>query len=175
MSKWLDRALAAVAADRPSDPKMPNTPSVVSTFSADSPTAKGISLNTTTEGRPKGTKGANDTRGIRQKQFAKSRFGDLPRAWGKAFAALRASSCPSHITPDRWEQILSDADRLLDWVPILEAMGWVCADVYGRDDLDRKSLAWLVCGQRIGPVTSVAVTLRGADGSTSHVYRRTEK
>ena len=173
MSKWLTRALAAVAADRPSDLKMPNTPSVVSSLSADSPTSKGFSGETTTKRRPKGTKSANDTRGIREKQF-NSRFDGLPINWTRAFAALRTSSRPSHVAPGRWQQIIADADHLLDWARALEDMGWTAGDVFGRDDIDHQSLAWKVKGQRIGPVTSTAIVLRGADGSTTWVYRRVE-
>ena len=106
----------------------------------------------------------------------------LPESWVAAAARLRDMDRPAHVDLGRWQQILGDTQRLLDdlgdgwsWAKELAALGWDVEDVFGRDDLDRKSLAWLVSGQRIGPVTSVAVTLRGPDGSTSHVYRRTEK
>ena len=171
MSKWLDRALAAVAADRPSDPKMSNTLSAVSTFSADRSTAKGISADTTTERRPKGTKGANGTKGIRQKQ-SDSPFDGLPRYWVKAFAALAATPCPSYVAPERWQQLLADADQLRRWAPMLAAMGWTLPDVLGRARIDHMSLVWLMQGQRVCAVTSIATVLRGTDGLTTYIYRR---
>lgn len=92
-----------------------------------------------------------------------------------AAAQLQQMKCPAYVEADRWRQVLADADRLLDWVPMLDAMGWTVEDTFGRDDLDRQSLAWKVQGQRIGPVTRTAVTLRGDDGSTTWVYRRVDR
>ena len=173
MSKWLDRALAAVAAEAPADPKMPNAPSVVSVLSAERSTSKGVSSDTTTEGRPKYAKGTNDTKDIGQKQFD-GHWAGLPRYWTKAFAALAASSCPSYVTPTRWRQLLVDAEQLRGWASVLAAMGWTLPDVLGRDRIDHLSLVWLMRGGKVSCVTSDAVVLRGTDGATLCVYRRTE-
>lgn len=97
-----------------------------------------------------------------------------PAGWATAAAKLQQMKCPPTVSEDRWQQVRSDAARLLDWAGVLGDMGWSVEDVFGRDDLDRKSLAWLVCGQRIGPITKVATVLRGTDGSTTWVYRRAE-
>ena len=66
----------------------------------------------------------------------------------------------------------ADTARLLDWVPMLVATGWTTQGTFGRDDVDRQSLAWKVAGQRIESIGTVAAVLRGADGSTTWVYRR---
>lgn len=97
------------------------------------------------------------------------------REWAAAAAQLQQLDCPATVSEERWQQVRADAERLLDWAPMLVAMEWTTQDVFGRDDIDRQSLAWKMQGQRIGPVTTLAVTLRGADGSTTWVYRRTEK
>ena len=99
----------------------------------------------------------------------------LPESWTAAAARLQQIHRPAATSEARWRQVLADADRLLDWVPMLASLDWTPEDVYGRDGLDRQSLAWLVKGQRIGPVTSIATVLRGTDGSTTWVYRRVGK
>ena len=96
------------------------------------------------------------------------------KKWAAAAARLRRMNRPATVGEDRWQQVRSDATRLLDWASMLVAMDWTVEDVYGRDEIDRQSLAWKVKGQRIGPTTSTAVTLRGTDGSTTWVYRRVE-
>ena len=98
-----------------------------------------------------------------------------PNSWTAAAARLRRINRPTQVSPKRWQQVITDADRLLGWAPMLVAMDWTAEDVFGRDDLDRKSLAWLVCGQRIGPATSIAIVLRAANGALTHIYRRSGK
>ena len=98
-----------------------------------------------------------------------------PVEWAAAVARLQQLERPATVSEARWQQVRSDAPRLLDWAPMLAAMDWTTEDVFGRDDLDRQSLAWKVKGQRIGPITKIAAVLRGTDGSTTWVYRRVEK
>ena len=97
-----------------------------------------------------------------------------PSEWAAAVAQLQRMNCPTHVTEERWQQVRSDAARLLDWAGVLEDMGWTPQDTFGRDELDRKSLAWLVQGQRIGPVTKIAAVLLGTGGLLSFVYRRVD-
>jgi len=104
-----------------------------------------------------------------------------PQEWTAAAAHLQQLDCPATVSEERWQQVVADAARLLDdlgegwsWAKELAALGWLPQDVFGRDDLDHQSVAWRVKGQRIWFVDSVAVTLRGADGSTTWVYRRVE-
>ena len=96
----------------------------------------------------------------------------LPQDWTAATTHLLQLDCPTTESGERWQQVRSDAGRLLDWVPLLMAAGWTTQGTFGRDDLDRQSLAWKVRGQRIESIGKVAAVLRGADASTSYVYRR---
>ena len=95
-----------------------------------------------------------------------------PQDWAVAASNLQAMNCPATESEERWQQVQSDAARLLDWVPAFEAFGWTVENVFGRDDFDRQSLAWKVRGERIELVGKVAAVLRGADESTAYAYRR---
>ena len=79
------------------------------------------------------------------------------------------------VSEERWQQVRSDAARLLDWVPALEAFGWTAENVFGRDDSDHQSLVRKVKGQRISHVGEVAAVLRGTNGTTTWIYRRVEE
>ena len=177
MSKWLEKALAAVAADNAvSKPVLPNVINAKNAKIAKNPLVQRPEENDSQQHPSKpnfGNFGNFDNYGKRQKQF-ESRLDGLPRYWTKAFETLAATPCPSYVAPERWQQIIDDADQLRRWAPMLAAMGWTLPDVLGRDRIDHLSLVWLVKGQRIGPITSIAVTLRGTDGSTTWVYRRVE-
>ena len=103
----------------------------------------------------------------------------LPDSWTAAAARLRDMDRSAHVDLGRWQQILGDTQRLLDdlgegwtWAKELAALGWSLEDLFGRDDLDHQSVAWLVQGRRIGPVTKIAIVLRGTDDSITWVYRR---
>ena len=101
--------------------------------------------------------------------------GSPAKAWAAAAAQLQHMDRPAQVSPKRWQQVIADADRLLMWVPMLEAMDWTVEDVFGRDAADTQSVAWRVEGQRIGPVTSIAIVLRAGDGAVTHIYRRNGK
>ena len=95
-----------------------------------------------------------------------------PSEWAAAVARLQALDRPATTSEARWQQVLADATRLLDWVPMLASLDWTPEDVFGRDDLDYQSLAWKVKGRRIGPATSIAIVLRAADEAVTHIFRR---
>ncbi len=101
-----------------------------------------------------------------------------PAEWTAAVVRLQQLERPATVSEARWQQVRSDAARLLEWAPMLAAMDWTTEDVFGRDDLDRQSLAWRVRGQTIWTVVSEnsdAVVLRGADGRQTFIYRRADK
>ena len=102
-----------------------------------------------------------------------------PAEWTAAVARLQQMDCPAHVAPERWQQVLTDANRLLvDWAQTLLATGWLIEDVFGRDPADLQSVAWRVRGQTIWPVVSEnsnAVVLRGADGRQTFIYQRADK
>ena len=85
---------------------------------------------------------------------------------------------PNHVSLDRWQEVIADAFRLLNWGAMLGAMDWEVRDVFGIDaqmPLDRYdplSLVGRMRGQNIVVVTSTAVILRDATGATTYIYRR---
>ena len=175
MSKWLDKALAAVAADNASPaPILPNALNAKNAKIAKTPLPQRSEENRSQQHPPKPNFSNFDNFGKWQNKPA-SLFVNLPSNLVKAFAALRTSPCPALVSPDRWKQVLSDADRLLHWADVLVDMGWTLPEVLGRDHIDHLSLVWKVKGQRIDSVGKIATVLRGNDGSTTWVFRRVEE
>ena len=167
MNVWLNKALAA-AGEAGAEPVALDISRINSADSADSPLTALTTLSVPIE--PLRKQAHRTSPEATDAHTATALV--APQEWAAAVARLQQMERPAHVSEDRWRQVLADATRLLDWVPMLASLAWTVADVFGRDDLDRQSLAWKVQGQRIGPVTSIATTLRGADGSTTWIYRR---
>ena len=97
----------------------------------------------------------------------------IPEEWKAAVAKLRQMERPAHIAPDRWREVLADADRLLGWWQTLLPLEWSVEDLFGRETTDHQSVVWRVRGRKIGPAGSIAITLHGSAGETEWVFRRT--
>ena len=167
MNVWLNKALAA-AGEAVAEPAAQD---ISRTNSADSAVSPLTALTTLSVPIEPLNKQADRTSPETTGALTATALVAAPQEWAAAAVQLQAMERPATVSDERWQQFRADAARLLDWAPMLVAMEWTTQDVFGRDDIDRQSLAWKMQGQRIGPIGRVAAVLRGADGATTWVYR----
>lgn len=78
------------------------------------------------------------TRGERYRgRIAELSSRGVTRDWAAALAAIEQMPMPAGIgmTPERWQQIIYDAGRLITaWHARLTGFGWSVADLFGLDD-----------------------------------------
>ena len=173
MNKWLNKALTAADEAR-EGPVADNPLRTNSAGRADSPLTALTTLSVPIGQTQKQAEATGGTRAAPSPDQP-----PLPESWTAAAVRLQQMKCPATVSEERWQQVVADAARLLDdlgegwsWAKELAALGWLPQDVFGRDDLDHQSVAWRMKGQEIRFVGSVAITLRNADGSVTHIFRR---
>ena len=94
-------------------------------------------------------------------------------------ARLRPDCPPADVPPQRWQQFIADAQRLLRNGTLAQAaaLGWDEIDLFGCDDtkpcarIDQMGLVWLVNGNRVVSISSSAAVIEMPTGSRQ-TYRR---
>lgn len=157
MSRWLERALAAVTRDLPSVPNVPKEE-----------TALGFGTF--------GTNGTQDARlasdgvaGLAGQDCFEERAAIIeegarvPCDWAEDFAKLDVMEAPADFAPARWQQLINDGGRFLDtWGNQAAALGWRVEDVFGVDGVEPETgcgAIGLVAMIRGGAVTSVTKSM----------------
>ena len=91
--------------------------------------------------------------------------GGMPRSWAEALARLCTAPPPADMAPERWQEIASDAARLLDqWLPGIRRADWTPADIRG--------LLPLLRGREVVAVGRGDVQVVCSDGLKVRIYCR---
>jgi hypothetical protein len=160
MSRWLERALAAVAPDLARVPNVPNVPKA----------------RTASRFGTFGTNGTQNHRSVSAtagKLTGQDHFEEraavieegarVPREWAEGFARLNVMEPPLGFSLARWQQLIDDGGRFLDmWGNQAAALGWRVEDVFGVDGVEPETgygAIGLVAMIRGGAVTCVTKSM----------------
>ena len=79
--------------------------------------------------------------------------------------------CPDRMAPDRWQDVLSDAEIFLArWGSAAHSLGWTALDLFGvhptaSGRVDVMSLLLLIQGGEVLALTATAATIRRQTGA----------
>jgi hypothetical protein len=102
---------------------------------------------------------------------------NAPAAWREQLAALDPARPPLPLSPDRWRQIIDDADRFLtQWGGPAAALGWTELELFGVSPgftrrLDRDGLLYALAGRSVVAMTAEAATIDAGGGKVTRYYR----
>ena len=173
MSRWLERALAAVASELPIVPNVPK---------------EGASLGFGTFG----TIGTQDDRSVNaiaggladQDDFEEraavvEEGAQVPREWAEGFAKLNVMEPPPSFSLLRWQQLIDDGGRFLDrWDNQAATLGWRVEDVFGVDGVEPETgyaaigLAAMIRGGAITSITKSTAVIEQQGGELLVYLRR---
>jgi hypothetical protein len=98
--------------------------------------------------------------------------GGSPAKWHAILAELEAKNCPERISPDRWQEVISDAETFLArWGSAAHSLGWTALDLFGVHPFapaarfDVMGLLLLVQGGTVVALTANAATIRRKTGA----------
>jgi hypothetical protein len=98
--------------------------------------------------------------------------GASPDSWHTVLAAMEGRSCPERISPDRWQEVISDAEIFLArWGSAAHSLGWTALDLFGVHSsapaarFDVMGLLLLVQGGAVVALTADAATIRRKTGA----------
>jgi hypothetical protein len=104
--------------------------------------------------------------------------GRAPAEWHAILAELEQRSCPDWLSPDRWNDVLADAENFLSrWGAAANSLGWTALDLFGvhptvpASRFDLMGLLPLVQGGTVIALTEDGATLRRMTGAVLN-YRR---
>jgi hypothetical protein len=101
---------------------------------------------------------------------------DAPAEWQRGIALLRELQPPAPVQ-DRWPELITDSERLLnEWGATAAALGWTETDLWGCSPgfarrLDRDGLAMLLRGRQVIAMTESTATIPNPLG-IANTYRR---
>jgi hypothetical protein len=105
--------------------------------------------------------------------------GGSPVKWHAILAELERMDCPERLAPDRWRDVLSDAETFLSrWGSAAHSLGWTALDLFGVHPsapgrVDVMGLLLLIQGGVVLALTADAATIRRQTGAVL-TYRRPE-
>lgn len=125
--------------------------------------------------RPTGT---NDTIGTAPTQSRPPLQG-LAGDWSLRLGSCVGDRCPPSLQPQRWREILADADAfLLRWGEQAAAFGWTDMDLFsvppGPERWGRGGLIMVLAGRPVIAITEQTATIPNQSGPP-HRYQRREK
>jgi hypothetical protein len=127
--------------------------------------------------RTTGTTGTTGTATFEEGLNADSE-GRAPAEWHAILAELEQRSCPDWLSPDRWNDVLADAENFLSrWGAAAHALGWTALDLFGvhptvpASRFDLMGLLPLIQGGTVIALTEDGATLRRMTGAVLN-YRR---
>lgn len=140
MNEWLNRALAA-ASEAVTEPVVQDADRVVSADSfvradsafssfTDDPACADSAVSADRPLTALTTLSAS-IEPLRKQAAANTATVLAPQEWAAAAAHLQQLECPATESEERWQMFRADGARLLDWAPMLDAMGWTPQDVFG--------------------------------------------
>jgi hypothetical protein len=98
--------------------------------------------------------------------------GGSPAKWHAILAELEGKNCPERISPDRWQEVISDAEIFLSrWGSAAHSLGWTALDLFGVHPsapaarFDVMGLLLLVQGGAVVALTADAATIRRKTGA----------
>jgi hypothetical protein len=98
--------------------------------------------------------------------------GGSPAKWHAILAELEGKNCPERISPDRWQEVISDAETFLArWGSAAHSLGWTALDLFGVHPtapaarFDVMGLLLLVQGGAVVALTADAATIRRKTGA----------
>jgi hypothetical protein len=98
--------------------------------------------------------------------------GGGPAKWHAILAELEVKNCPERISPDRWQEVISDAETFLArWGSAAHSLGWTALDLFGVHPFapaarfDVMGLLLLVQGGTVVALTANAATIRRKTGA----------
>ena len=125
--------------------------------------------------RPNGT---NDPIG-RASATPRPQLQGVAGGWANLIGACDVNHCPSSIQPQRWREILADADAFLQqWGEQAAAFGWTDMDLFsvppGPERWGRGGLIIALGGRPVIAITEQTATIPNQSGPP-HRYQRREK
>jgi hypothetical protein len=105
---------------------------------------------------------------------------DLPDPlgeWARKLSVLDLATPPPSLFPDRWCQLLIDADALLrQWGEQVVALGWSAVDLFsvppGPERWGGGGLVMALSGRPVIAMTAEAATIQSPQGPATRYYRR---
>ena len=130
-------------------------------------TGKDITNQRVAESGTTGTSGTS----VLQQGPDEPESGGSPARWHAILAGLERMDCPDRMAPDRWQDVLSDAEIFLArWGSAAHSLGWTALDLFGvhptaSGRVDVMSLLLLIQGGEVLALTATAATIRRQTGA----------